>query len=77
MPQRHLPSGLAALLGSGVYNFGELLAHPILEALKDTPNAWLVDLLQVFNAGDIRGFEAAAQHWKTQVRGASALGKFL
>merc|ERR1719376_1905550 len=58
--------GLAALLGSGVYNFGELLAHPILEALKDTPNAWLVELLQVFNAGDIKGFEAAAQHWKAQ-----------
>jgi len=58
--------GLAALLGSGVYNFGELLAHPILEALAGSANAWLSDLLRVFNAGDIRAFEAAAPHWRAQ-----------
>lgn len=45
--------GLAALLGEGVYNLGELLAHPVLETLKQTENAWLVDLLLAFNAGDL------------------------
>merc|ERR1711953_172245 len=29
---------LAALLGKDVYNFGELLAHPVLNALNGTPN---------------------------------------
>ncbi|KAH8326711.1 hypothetical protein KR067_012166 [Drosophila pandora] len=45
--------GLAALLGDGVYNIGELLAHPILESLKGTDNEWLVELLKAFNSGDI------------------------
>ena len=42
---------LAALSGEGVYNFGEVLATPILGALEDTPNAWLGELLRVFAAG--------------------------
>ena len=55
--------GLAALLGEGVYNLGELLAHPILESLKGTANAWLVDLLKAFNAGDIVAFEKLKPQW--------------
>ncbi|XP_020279106.1 26S proteasome non-ATPase regulatory subunit 13 [Pseudomyrmex gracilis] len=55
--------GLAALLGEGVYNLGELLAHPVLESLKGTPNAWLVDLLQAFNAGDIVALERLKPQW--------------
>lgn len=48
--------GLAALLGDGVYNIGELLAHPILESLKGTENEWLVELLKAFNTGDINKY---------------------
>lgn len=55
--------GLAALLGEGVYNLGELLAHPVLDSLKNTQNSWLVDLLQAFNAGDIAAFEKLKPHW--------------
>lgn len=55
--------GLAALLGEGVYNLGELLAHPVLESLKDTPNSWLIDLLQAFNAGDIAALEKLKPKW--------------
>lgn len=55
--------GLAALLGEGVYNLGELLAHPVLESLKGTPNNWLVDLLQAFNAGDIVALEKLKPQW--------------
>ncbi|XP_035738229.1 26S proteasome non-ATPase regulatory subunit 13-like [Vespa mandarinia] len=55
--------GLAALLGEGVYNLGELLAHPVLESLKDTPNSWLIDLLQAFNAGDIVALEKLKPQW--------------
>jgi len=55
--------GLAALLGEGVYNLGELLAHPVLASLKGTPNGWLVDLLQAFNAGDIVALERLKPQW--------------
>ncbi|XP_066593718.1 26S proteasome non-ATPase regulatory subunit 13 [Prorops nasuta] len=55
--------GLAALLGDGVYNLGELLAHPVLESLKGTPNSWLIDLLRAFNAGDISALESLKSQW--------------
>ncbi|KAL3117075.1 hypothetical protein niasHT_007478 [Heterodera trifolii] len=47
---------ISALLGENVYNFGELLAHPILNDLSGTPNAWLNELLHAVNAGDWDGF---------------------
>lgn len=50
---------LAALLSDSIYNFGELLLHPILDALKDSKqNAWFRDLLFAFNRGDLAAFEA-------------------
>lgn len=55
--------GLAALLGEGVYNLGELLAHPVLDSLKSTENAWLIELLYAFNSGDIKRFEAMKTQW--------------
>ncbi|XP_066252065.1 26S proteasome non-ATPase regulatory subunit 13 [Euwallacea similis] len=55
--------GLAALLGEGVYNLGELLAHPVLQSLKNTENGWLVDLLYAFNSGDINKFEEMKVRW--------------
>ncbi|GAA5860925.1 hypothetical protein JCM8547_003890 [Rhodosporidiobolus lusitaniae] len=48
--------GISALLGS-IYNFGELLQHPILSALEGTEGEVVGRLLGVFNRGDIRGFE--------------------
>ncbi|XP_055923679.1 26S proteasome non-ATPase regulatory subunit 13 [Eupeodes corollae] len=55
--------GLAALLGDGVYNIGELLAHPILESLKGTENEWVVELLKAFNFGDIEKFNSMKPVW--------------
>lgn len=55
--------GLAALLGEGVYNLGELLAHPVLETLKSTETGWLVELLYAFNSGDINKYEQMKPHW--------------
>lgn len=55
--------GLAALLGEGVYNLGELLAHPILESLKRYDTVWLIQLLYAFNAGDITKFESMKTKW--------------
>jgi len=34
----------------------QVLATPIVSALEGTPNAWLGELLGVFNKGDIAGF---------------------
>lgn len=58
--------GLAALLGEGIYNFGELLAHPILESMKGSSNDWLLQLLFAFNAGDIATFESMKTQWSSQ-----------
>merc|ERR1712228_97811 len=57
---------LAAILGDKVYNFGELLAHKVLDSLKGTENAWLTDLLFVFNSGDVTKFRAMKPQWSTQ-----------
>ncbi|XP_033101352.1 26S proteasome non-ATPase regulatory subunit 13-like isoform X2 [Anneissia japonica] len=57
---------LAALLGDGIYNFGELLAHPILDSLKGTDKNWLVDLLYAFNSGNLDRFEELSSTWKQQ-----------
>merc|ERR1712018_939072 len=57
---------LAALLGKDVYNFGELLAHPILTSLNGTPNEWLVNLLMAFNSGDVQAYEKLRGQWTKQ-----------
>ncbi|XP_077234908.1 26S proteasome non-ATPase regulatory subunit 13 homolog A-like [Tasmannia lanceolata] len=44
---------LSALLGDNIYNFGELLAHPIIKSLLGTKVEWLYYILQAFNAGDL------------------------
>ncbi|KAH6783459.1 Proteasome component domain protein [Perilla frutescens var. hirtella] len=44
---------LAALLGESIYNFGELLAHPIIKSLIGTIFEWLYHILEAFNSGDL------------------------
>lgn len=51
---------MSALLAEGLYNFGELLMHPILDSLQNTSNSWLRTLLLFYNSGDIQGFEKAS-----------------
>ncbi|KAG8189314.1 hypothetical protein JTE90_019071 [Oedothorax gibbosus] len=57
---------LAALLGDGVYNFGELLAHPILNSLKGTGKEWVIDLLYTFNSGNLVRYEELRKQWSSQ-----------
>lgn len=57
--------GLSALLGDKVYNFGELLAHPLLQALK-AACPWIVDLLIAFNKGDMDRLEKLQPQWSQQ-----------
>lgn len=53
--------GKAAPLGEKVFNFGELLVHPVLKALEGSPEAWMTELLLAFNAGDVAAYKAAVQ----------------
>ena len=55
------------IIGEGIYNFGELLAHPILEAIKNTDKQWIVDLMYAFNSGDIAKFENSQDVLQKQV----------
>ncbi|KAK5446433.1 26S proteasome regulatory subunit [Exophiala xenobiotica] len=49
---------IAALVSDTIYNFGELLLHPILDDLKPPhPQSWLRDLLFAFNRGDLAAFD--------------------
>jgi len=48
---------ISALVSDSIYNFGELLLHPILDSLNNTPNEWLRHLLFAFNRGDLRQYE--------------------
>ncbi|KAJ7074388.1 hypothetical protein C8F01DRAFT_1100341 [Mycena amicta] len=51
---------ISAFLGDTIYNFGELLMHPILDSLDGTPHEWIKKLLFTFNEGNIGKFEALA-----------------
>ncbi|KAI9788625.1 MAG: 26S proteasome regulatory subunit [Peltula sp. TS41687] len=51
---------VAALVSDTIYNFGELLLHPILSSLVNTPHAWLRDLLFAFNRGDLAAYDVLA-----------------
>lgn len=57
---------LAALLGKDVFNFGELLAHPILKFLEKSDDQWLVDLLRAFNSGNVSKFHSMKPKWGAQ-----------
>ncbi|KAL0809452.1 hypothetical protein ABMA28_011629 [Loxostege sticticalis] len=52
---------LAAVLAPSVYDLGELLAHPILESLEGTSDAWAIELVRACACGDIQAFAAAQQ----------------
>ncbi|KAJ1506256.1 26S proteasome regulatory subunit [Coelomomyces lativittatus] len=59
---------LAALVSDEIYQFGELLIHPILDALKSSPLEWLGHLLVAFNVGDLAAFETLSSHFSKEVR---------
>ncbi|XP_040528572.1 26S proteasome non-ATPase regulatory subunit 13 isoform X2 [Gallus gallus] len=65
--ERAFTLGLAGLLGEGVYNFGELLMHPVLESLRSTDRQWLIDTLYAFNSGNVETFQALKSAWGQQM----------
>ncbi|KAI8323173.1 PCI-domain-containing protein [Martensiomyces pterosporus] len=56
--QRAYDLSIAALLSDNIYNFGDLLSHPIIDALKGTEHEWIHSFLLAFNSGDIGKFES-------------------
>uniref|UniRef100_A0A7N8XEH6 26S proteasome non-ATPase regulatory subunit 13 n=1 Tax=Mastacembelus armatus TaxID=205130 RepID=A0A7N8XEH6_9TELE len=64
--ERAFTLGLAGLLGEGVYNFGELLMHPVLDSLRNTDKQWLIDTLYAFNAGNVEKFQGFKSAWGQQ-----------
>ncbi|AES95660.1 putative proteasome component (PCI) domain-containing protein [Medicago truncatula] len=52
---------LSALLGDNIYNFGELLAHPIIKSLLGSKVEWLYYILQAFNSGDLVRYQELCQ----------------
>ncbi|KAB5526292.1 hypothetical protein GE09DRAFT_1009795 [Coniochaeta sp. 2T2.1] len=55
---------VAALVSTSIYNFGELLLHPILDALRqdEEKDAWLRELLFAFNRGDLAAYDVLSGH---------------
>jgi 26S proteasome regulatory subunit N9 len=54
---------IAALASNSIYNFGELLLHPILDALAESKkDAWLHDLLFAFNRGDLAAYDVLSNY---------------
>ncbi|XP_074283245.1 26S proteasome non-ATPase regulatory subunit 13 homolog B-like [Silene latifolia] len=64
---------LSALLGENIYNFGELLAHPILKSVLGTKVEWLYDILQAFNAGDLVRYQELCRVHKDALNAQPAL----
>ncbi|CAI6339044.1 unnamed protein product [Periconia digitata] len=53
---------IAALVSDSIYNFGELLLHPILDTLEKTQHSWLRDLLFAFNRGDLSAYRVLSDN---------------
>eukprot|EP00250_Pteridium_aquilinum_P001348 c11557_g1_i1 orf=163-1323(+) len=64
---------LAALLGDNIYNFGELLAHPIVKSLLGSSVDWLYHILQAFNSGDLAKYQELSRRYKVDLSAQPAL----
>lgn len=54
---------VAALVSNSIYNFGELLLHPILDTLaKSEDDSWLRDLLFAYNRGDLAAYDVLSDN---------------
>ena len=57
---------LASITGEDIYNFGEVIATPILAVLKGTSNDWMRRLVLALNKGDIDLFNSIVAESKDQ-----------
>lgn len=71
---------VAALLGENIYNFGELLGHPIINSLVGTEAEWIYYMLQAFNTGNMSSYHELCHVHDAALRAQPALianGKML
>jgi 26S proteasome regulatory subunit N9 len=67
---------LAALLGENVFNFAEFLAHPISKFISKESKSefgWLLDMVQVFNDGDLNAYDELCEKYADQLNAQPAL----
>lgn len=57
---------LASVTGDDIYNFGEVLATPILSALKNSPNEWMLVLVEAMNSGNVDQFNHVVEAHRAQ-----------
>lgn len=65
--------GIAALVGTGIYNFGEVLSHSIIHSLKATEHEWLFQLLEAFSRGDLELFDSVCNKASAKMNAQPAL----
>ncbi|OAF66423.1 26S proteasome regulatory subunit RPN9 [Intoshia linei] len=60
-------ASLAVILSRDIYNFGELLAHPIMKVIHDDlEKFWVYDLIHAFNYGNVKKFFSLKEKWSIQ-----------
>lgn len=65
--------GIAALVGVGIYNFGEVLSHQIVHSLAATEHEWLLKLLEAFSKGDLELFDVVCKESSAKMEAQRAL----
>jgi len=56
--------GLSALIGKEIFNYGEILEHPIIDALRGSKFIWLGEALSIFNRGNIPEWKEFQETYK-------------
>jgi 26S proteasome regulatory subunit N9 len=64
---------LAALTGEGVFQFGNVVTTPILSALENTPEAWLMEFMNAMAKGDVLLFQNLSSKYSAQIQTQPAL----
>lgn len=65
--------GIASLVGAGIYNFGEVLSHTIIQSLEGTEHEWLLKLLEAFSKGNLELFDVVCKESSAKMQAQRAL----
>ncbi|XP_076916924.1 26S proteasome non-ATPase regulatory subunit 13 homolog B-like [Bidens hawaiensis] len=63
------------MVGDNIYDFGELLAHPIIKSLLGSPYEWIYQILEALNSGNLVHYQEQCTTHKTCVDSQPALVK--
>jgi len=64
---------ISALVAPEISNFGELLAHGILQSLDGTPEEWLVQFVRTINSGNVASMNTFLTQHAAQIAQQAAL----